>query len=215
MTNPIAIITGGEGDLAQALARELRAHSYEVLAPSRQELDVRFPDSVTSFFGAIERLDLLVNNAGVTRDALFPRQSEKDWDEVLKTNLTGAHLCSQAASRFFMRQLQGQIINLGSYSALNPPKGQTSYAAAKAGLIGLTKSYAKELGKRNVRVNCVLPGFLETKMTQSLTAETKEAALERHELKRFNTVSEASRFIAFLASTENISGQVFQLDSRV
>lgn len=214
MNQPLAIITGGEGDLAKYIATHLRQLHYRVETPGRSTLDVSRAGSVDSYFEKHETISLLINNAGVTSDSLFLRQSRTDRDRLLDVNLKGAHLCSQAASRAMMRNREGHIINLGSYSALNPPLGQTSYAAAKAGLIGLTKSYAKELGKRNIRVNCVLPGFLETKMTRDLSESAKAAALSKHTLRRFNTCEEAARFIAFLETSPHISGQVFQLDSR-
>lgn len=214
MSSRIAVITGGQGDLAQGIKGELESAGYLVHAPSRQELDVTDASAVAAFFESFERIDLLVNNAGITSNELLARQDPDDWGQVIDTNLKGAYLCSQAASLIMMRQRDGHIINIGSYSADHPPLGQTAYAAAKAGLVGLTKSFAKELGKRNLRINCVLPGFLETKMTAGLSAEAKEAALERHQLRRFNTIGEAARVITFIASTENISGQIFQLDSR-
>lgn len=196
------------------MSRHLQEAGYDVRTPGREDLDVRESDSVSSYFEPIEKLDLLINNAGITSDALLPRQTPEAWDDVLKTNLKGAHLCSQAVAPLMMRQRDGSIINIGSYSALHPPPGQTAYAASKAGLIGLTKSYAKELGKRNIRTNLVLPGFLDTKMTSSLSEAAREAALARHVLRRFNTIEEAARFVCFLAGTLHISGQVFQLDSR-
>ncbi|MEM6915705.1 MAG: SDR family oxidoreductase [Verrucomicrobiota bacterium] len=214
MSSRIAIITGGGGDLAGGIREALDHAGFEVFAPPRSELDVRQADGVEAYFASFERIDLLVNNAGVTRDALVSRQTEEEWNEIVEANLKGAFLCSQAAALTMMRQREGHIVNIGSYSAIHPPIGQTAYAAAKAGLIGLTKSFAKELGKRNIRVNCVLPGFLETKMTATLSDEARAAALARHQLGRFNTIEEASRFITFLASTQHISGQVFQLDSR-
>jgi len=214
LSSKIAVITGGNGDLASGIAVVLRAASYEVMTPSRVELDVRDSASVSRYFAALKRLDLLVNNAGITGDSLLARQSPSEWSDVIDTNLKGAYLCSQAAALIMMKQRDGHIVNIGSYSADHPPPGQTAYAAAKAGLVGLTKSFAKEFGKRNLRINCVLPGFLETKMTAGLSSEAKETALTRHQLRRFNTVKEASRFIAFLATTEHVSGQVFQLDSR-
>lgn len=214
MNRPVAILTGGRGDLASATRARLEESGYSVLAPGRDELDVRSTGSVEEWFAGIERLDLLVNNAGVTGDGLFARQGPDDWSEVIDTNLKGAHLCSRAAAAIMMRQRDGHIVQVGSYSAFHPPVGQTAYAASKAGLVGLTRSLARELGKRNIRVNCILPGFLETKMTAEVGEAAREAALERHRLGRFNTVDEAARFVVFLASTENISGQVFQLDSR-
>ncbi|HRQ90474.1 MAG TPA: SDR family NAD(P)-dependent oxidoreductase, partial [Bacteroidia bacterium] len=136
--------------------------------------------------------DILVNNAGTTSDALFARLPPEAWDRVLDTNLKGAFLCAKAAARIMVRQRRGHIVQIGSYSALHPPVGQTAYAASKAGLIGLTKSLAKELGPRNLRINCVLPGFLETRMTAGLPDAARVAALEKHALGRFNTVEDAA-----------------------
>lgn len=214
MSQRIAVITGGQGDLAEAISRQLVGSGYEVLSPGHTELDVLDPDSAKGFFDGLSRLDVLINNAGITGDALFVKQEEIERNSVLDTNLKGAHLCSQLAAGLMMKKRSGHIINIGSYSAIHPPTGQTAYAAAKAGIVGLTKSYAKEFGKRNLRVNCILPGFLETEMTANMSPTAVAAALERHQLGRFNTVEEAARFVSFLCSTENISGQVFQLDSR-
>lgn len=214
MSGPVVIITGGSGGLAGALARHWREAGARVHAPGRAELDVRSSGSVDRYFDAFERIDVLVNNAGITADRLFARLGEEDWDAVLETNLKGAFLCSRAAARRMIRQRDGSIIQIGSYSALHPPAGQTAYAASKAGLIGLTKSLAKELGPRNIRVNCVLPGFLETRMTAALSDEVRDAALARHALGRFNTVEDAALFIAMLGRLSHVSGQVFQLDSR-
>tara|TARA_R110002096_G_scaffold54517_15_gene140625 strand:- start:9990 stop:10643 length:654 start_codon:yes stop_codon:yes gene_type:complete len=213
---PVALITGGEGDLAQAISRQLDSSGWQVLAPGHRELDVSSRDSVRAYFDQQigGRIDLLVNNAGITQDRAFLKLSESNWDEVVDTNLKGAFLCSQTALRLMQKQRDGHIINIGSYSAINPPLGQANYASAKAGLFGLTKSLAKEVGKRNIRINCLLPGFLETKMTTGLPEKVIQQARENHALGRFNTCEEVARFVGFLASTENVSGQVFQLDSR-
>lgn len=200
--------------LAAAAAEEFLNHGCEVHCPGRNRLDVASAESVRSFFDGFSRIDVLVNNAGITGDSLFARLDETTWDRVVDTNLKGAHLCSQAVARTMWKQRNGHIVQVGSYSARNPPVGQAAYAASKAGLIGLAKSQAKELGSRNIRVNCVLPGFLETRMTARLSDEAREQALARHALGRFNTLREAARFIHFLSTTEHISGQVFQLDSR-
>ncbi len=214
--NPrIAIITGGEGDLARAIAKRLADDGMLVFAPGRKELDVSAAESVQKFFAPIERIDLLINNAAIRADAFCSSLTSQKWDEVMATNLRGAFLCSQAAAKKMMTQRNGQIVNIGSFAARIGNAGQTNYAAAKAGLVGLTQSMARELGKRNVRVNCVLPGFLETKFTAEMRAEFKEAALKMHELGRFNTVEEAARFIIFLNTMPHVSGQVFQLDSRI
>lgn len=182
--------------------------------PGREELDVRSTASVENFFDAVESLDVLINNAGITDNRILQRLESNEWDDVIDTNLKGAHLCSQAAALKMMRRRSGHIVNVGSYAALHPSIGQSAYAASKAGLIGLTKSYAREFGSRNIRVNCVLPGFLETRMTADLSDEVRAAALERHVLKRFNTTEEAAAFIHYLTTSAHISGQVFQLDSR-
>lgn len=212
---PVALVTGGEGDLARALAPALAEAGYEVRCPGRTELDVREEESVAAYFEELPRLDLLVNNAGVLRDRPHLRLGEEDWDEVVRTNLTGAFLCARAALRMMAVQRAGHLIHVSSRSAIRPPAGQANYAASKAGLIGLSQSIAREYGKRNIRSNCVLPGFLETRMTAGMAEEKVCRAREEHALGRFNTVEEAARFIAFLAGAEHVSGQVFQLDSRV
>ncbi|MGI8436877.1 MAG: SDR family NAD(P)-dependent oxidoreductase [Chthoniobacterales bacterium] len=215
MSESVAVITGGEGELARAIAEELRAGPMQVLAPGRDALDVASPESVKKFFDALERVDLLINNAGCRADVLCAKMTEAEWDEVVSTNLRGAFLCSQAAGLKMMRRRSGHIINIGSFSARFGNFGQSNYAAAKAGLIGLTQSIARELGKRNVRVNCVLPGFLETKFTADMPDDAKLRAQQLHELGKFNTAAEAARFIAFLDTMPFVSGQIFQLDSRI
>lgn len=215
LSHPVVIITGGAGDLASSIADAFRETGAEVFSPGREELDVRSTAVVDRYFERFERIDVLVNNAGITGDSLVARLDEAGWDAVLDTNLKGAFLCSRAAAKRMVEQRDGSIVQIGSYSALHPPIGQSAYATSKAGLIGLTKSLAKELGPRNIRVNCVLPGFLETRMTASLSVEARAAALARHALERFNTVEEAARFVQTLCSLHHVSGQVFQLDSRV
>jgi 3-oxoacyl-[acyl-carrier protein] reductase len=215
LSNPVIIITGGCGGLATSLAAAFRETGAEVFSPGREELDVRSSADAERYFKGFERIDVLINNAGITGDKLFARMEEADWDAVVDTNLKGAFLCTRAAARRMMIERDGSIIQIGSYSALNPPIGQSAYAASKAGLIGLTKSLAKELGPRNIRVNCVLPGFLETRLTTDLSEEARSAALARHALGRFNTVEDAASFIVTLTRLSHVSGQIFQLDSRV
>jgi 3-oxoacyl-[acyl-carrier protein] reductase len=211
-----ALITGGQGGLAAALIEAFTVAGYDVSSPGRVDLDVRSEASVNSYFaGRFPRLDLLVNNAGLTIDRPLARLSESDWDEILATNLRGAFLCSRAAARQMARARRGHIINIGSYSALKGPAGQAGYSAAKAGLAGLGQSLARELGPRNVRVNTVLPGFLETRMTRNLPQGVLERALEEHVLGRFNTPGDCARFLVALEAMEHVSGQVFQLDSRI
>jgi 3-oxoacyl-[acyl-carrier protein] reductase len=214
---PTAVITGGEGDLAKSIGVELKLVGFNVLAPGRAKLDVTDSASVKAFFASLKQIDLLVNNAGAFRDSTLLKMEEEAFDHVVDVNLKGAFLVSQAAVKIMSKQHHGHIVNVGSYSALSGPAGQANYAAAKAGLIGLTQSLAKEYGARNIRVNCVLPGFLETKMTRHLLAHEawREQLLSLHALGRVNTPEDAARFIAFLHSMPNVSGQVFQLDSRV
>jgi NAD(P)-dependent dehydrogenase (short-subunit alcohol dehydrogenase family) len=212
-----AVITGGAGDLAQVIAAELQSAGYAVLTPGREELDVTSSDSVRRYFASLPGLDLLINNAGVCRDVSLAKMTEAEFDHVIDVNLKGAFLVSQAAVKLMSKQRHGHIVNIGSYSALSGPAGQANYAAAKAGLIGFTQSIAKEYGARNVRANCVLPGFLETKMTRHLLEDAawRESLLSQHALGRVNTAQDVARFIVFLHTMENVSGQVFQLDSRV
>ncbi|WP_395753558.1 SDR family oxidoreductase [Prosthecobacter sp.] len=215
--SPTALITGGEGDLARGIRAELEHAGFTVLSPGRDALDVTSAHSVRACISALTRLDLLINNAGICHDVSVAKMTEHQFDQVLDVNLKGAFLVSQAAVKLMSKQRHGHIVNIGSYSALRGPAGQGNYAAAKAGLIGLTQSTAKEYGLRNIRANCILPGFLETKMTRHLLADAawRGNLLGQHALGRLNTPHEVARFIAFLHSMENISGQVFQLDSRV
>ncbi len=217
----LALVTGGEGALGGAIASELRHRGFEVLAPGRGELDVASAESVDRYFSGrgealAERLELLVNNAGIRRDRVVVKMREADWDEVLRVNLRGTFLCSRAAMRHFVRRRSGHIVNVGSYSGAAGPAGQGNYAAAKAGLVALTRSLAKEGGRRGVRANCILPGWMETRFTEGVAAAAREAALESHSLGRLNTPPEAARFIAFLhLEMGAVSGQVMQLDSRI
>lgn len=214
-----ALITGGEGGLARNLRETLLASGRfdEVLAPGRAELDVTRAEEIRDYFTGIDRLDLLINNAGTLRDSPMLKLSEGDWDAVQSTNLRGAFLCAREAIRLMFRARTGHIVNVGSFSALRPPPGQAAYAAAKAGLIGLTQALAEEVGKRGVRVNCVLPGFLEdTGMTRDLPPEIIERARQDHILGRFNSPEDVAAFIDFLDGRLGaVSGQVFQLDSRL
>lgn len=178
-------------------------------------MDVTSTVAVTALYSTLGPLDLLINNAGVIADSPMMLAKPSQWNNVLAVNLDGAFRCSRAALKIMVKQRRGHIINIGSFAALNGTEGQSSYAAAKAGLIALTQSVATEYGPRNVRCNCVLPGFLETRMTRAVLARRREEVLASHALGRLNNVEDAARFIVQLDSFEHISGQVFQLDSRV
>lgn len=212
-----ALITGGEGDLAKAVRGLLESDGWTVLAPGRAELDVASAESVGAFFGSVTSLDLLINNAGVIADGPLVQMSEEDFERVLDVCLKGAFLCSQKAMWLMAKKRIGHILNIGSFAALYGTAGQANYAAAKAGLIGLTKSTAAEYGAKNVRCNCVLPGLLDTKMTQHLMSDAakKDELTNSHLLRKLNTAEDAARFIVFLDTMKGVSGQVFQLDSRI
>jgi 3-oxoacyl-[acyl-carrier protein] reductase len=168
-------------------------------------------EDVEKAFGSI---DILVNNAGITRDNLVMRLKDDDWDAVQNANLRGAFAAIRAASRGMMKKRTGRIINIASIVGLIGNKGQANYAASKAGLIALTKSVAKELGSRNILVNAVAPGFIETEMTAAMTKEAREALGQQIALERLGTVQDVAAMVAFLASdlASYITGQVFVVD---
>lgn len=210
------LITGGEGGVGRACRELFEAAGWEVLAPGRALLDVSCGVSISAFFTTAGEIDLLLCNAGVTDDSLLVKMSEAQWDNALEVNLKGAFRCARAVSKNMLRRHAGHVVFVSSYSAFHPPAGQANYAAAKAGLVGLGKSLAAEWGVRGVRVNVVVPGFLETKMTQSVADTAREVALSKHVLGRFNQPQRVAKFIHFLEEEMPFtSGQVFNLDSRV
>lgn len=166
---------------------------------------------VTDDFG---RLDILVNNAGITRDGLLMKMSEEDYDTVLDTNLKGTFHCIRFAARQMLRQRGGRIINLSSVSGILGNAGQANYSASKAGVIGLTKSAARELASRGITVNAVAPGFIETEMTAVLSEEVKKASAAQIPLGHFGKPEDIAKTVAFLASDDAayITGQVIQVD---
>jgi 3-oxoacyl-[acyl-carrier protein] reductase len=168
-------------------------------------------ESIIKEFG---RLDILVNNAGITRDGLLLRMSEEDWDKVLVTNLKSVFNFTKAACRQMMAQRAGKIINIASVVGISGNAGQANYAASKAGIIGFTKSIAKELGSRNIQVNAVAPGFVDTPMTEALSANQKKAMTDFIPLKRAAKPEEIAALVRFLASPEAdyITGQVIAID---
>jgi 3-oxoacyl-[acyl-carrier protein] reductase len=160
------------------------------------------------------RLDILVNNAGITRDNLIMRMKEEDWDLVLAVNLKGAYNCIKAVSRPMIKQRSGRIINISSVVGVMGNAGQANYVASKAGLIGLTKTVARELASRNITVNAVAPGFITTEMTEALSEKTKELMLAQIPLNRFGTPEEVADAVAFLVSegAAYITGQVIHVN---
>lgn len=160
------------------------------------------------------RIDVLVNNAGITRDALLVRMKEEDWDAVINVNLKGVFNVTQMVVPYMIKQRNGSIVNVSSVVGIFGNPGQTNYAASKAGVIGMTKTWAKELAGRNIRVNAVAPGFIETPMTEKLPEKAREAALSRIPLGRFGKPEEVAQVILFLASDESsyVTGQVIGID---
>ena len=168
-------------------------------------------DAAVQAFG---RIDILVNNAGITRDGLLMMMKDEDFDAVINANLKGTFLCMKAVSRLMMRQRYGRIVNLSSVVGLRGNAGQVNYAASKAGVVGLTKSLAKELASRNVTVNAVAPGFIETDMTAAMPEAAKTATLGSIPMQRLGAAGDVARAVAFLASDEAayITGQVLAVD---
>ncbi len=161
------------------------------------------------------RIDVLVNNAGLTRDGIVIRMSEKDWDEVIGTNLTGSFNCIRAASQIMSGQRSGHIISIASIVGMQGREGQANYAASKAGLVGLTRACARELGCFNIKVNVVLPGYLPTDMGREISQEVLDRVLKQNVLGRISDQQEVASFVYNLSHMEHVSGQLFNLDSRI
>ena len=240
LKDKVAVVTGASCGIGRAIAMELARRwakvvvNYKTSAGAAEEVvsaiqgaggeaiavkaDVSKLDEaqalIKSATDAFGRLDILVNNAGVTRDMLLAMMKEEDWDAVLATNLKSAFNCCKAALRPMMRQRYGRIVNITSVAGVAGNPGQTNYAASKAGLIGFTKSLAKEIGARQITVNAVAPGFVETELTMDLPADLKEAAIKATPLGRWGTAEEMAYAVAFLASDEAafITGQTLSVD---
>lgn len=209
------VVTGGEGGLGQALVSGFGPPSWRVSAPGRHQLDVTDRGSIETFFKS-SPLDLLVCAAGIVRDAPLARLGEDAWDEVVAVNYRGAAACAAAVLPGMVARGTGHIVFMASFSAVRPPLGQVAYATAKAALLGLSEALARDYGCHGIRVNVILPGFLETPMTAGVSARRKTQVLADHCLGRFNTPAAVARFIRFLhEELPHTSGQVFQLDSRV
>jgi 3-oxoacyl-[acyl-carrier protein] reductase len=210
----VAVAARNEGNLA-ALVEEIAAKSGEAFAV---KLDVADAEQIKAVFKAVlerfGKLDILVNNAAITRDGLAMRMKQEDWEVVLRTNLTGAHLCTQQALATMMRARAGRIINIASVVARTGNPGQANYVAAKAGLIGLTRAIAMEIASRNITVNAVAPGFIETPMTDVLSDKVKEELKTRIPLGRMGTARDVAAAIVFLASDEAgyITGHVLDVN---
>ena len=239
LANQTAIVTGASRGIGKAIALTLAREGCNIAGVARSEesansvaaevraLGVKFfgygvdissslavnecVEKVQQEFGGV---NILVNNAGITRDTLLMRMSDEDWDMVLQTNLKGAFNWTRAVTRPMMKARKGKIINVGSVIGLHGNAGQANYAAAKAGLIGFTKSVAKELASRNINCNVICPGFIQTDMTAVLADELKQKLLDQIPLKRLGDANDVAELALFLAanSADYITGQVFTVD---
>ena len=209
------VITGRKQDACDAVAAEIEAHGGKALGVAT---DVTSPEArenlVKKTVEKFGRVDILVNNAGITRDNLILRLTEEDFDAVLDANLKGAFLCCKEAARRMVRQRYGRIVNLSSVVALRGNAGQTNYAASKAGLIGLTKSLARELASRNVTVNAVAPGFIETDMTAALPEAVRAEMAKGIPAGRAGSPEDVANAVAFFTAEQSryLTGQVLCVD---
>jgi len=239
LENQIAVVTGAGRGIGRAIALKFASEGADVVCVSRTAensekvagevralgrkawalaVDVSDAAAVTAeaekILGECGKVDILINNAGVTRDGLLMRMSDADWDAVLNTNLKGAFLFTKAFTRSFVKQRSGRIINVASIIGLIGNAGQANYAASKAGLIGFTQSIAKELGSRNITVNALAPGFIETDMTAALSPELKTELLKKIPLNSLGQTEDIENAALFLASpaARYITGQVLTVD---
>ena len=234
-----AFVTGGSRGIGKSIALDLgkkfhvvvgysvsnekaKEVSDEILnnggSSSTVQINISESDSVDKAFSSIEKdhtsVDVLVNNAGITKDNIMPRMKEDEWLEVIQTNLTGSFYTSQRAIKLMMKNKWGRIIFISSVVGISGNQGQANYAASKAGLIGLAKSISKELGSRNITSNVVAPGYIETDMTSFLDDQNKENIIEQLSIKRIGKPEDISNVVSFLCNEESeyITGQVIPVD---
>lgn len=240
LTGKVALVTGGSRGIGRAICIELaklgakvavnyaanenaanevveicKSYQTEAIAIKADVSDaVESGNLIKNVVDNFGRIDILVNNAGITRDNLILRMNEEDFDAVINTNLKSTFLCSKHTAKIMLKQRSGRIINISSVVGIGGNAGQVNYAASKAGVIGLTKSLAKELASRNVTVNAVAPGFIETDMTKALSEDSADSLLQQIPLKRLGAAKDVADAVAFLAgeSAGYITGQVLSVD---
>ena len=240
LKDKVAVITGSGRGIGKAIALKLAENGANIVIndipgsdyadETKKEIealgvkamvvrgDVRSKDDVENLINTtvetFGKIDILVNNAGITKDGLMIRMSEEDWDTVLDINLKGAFNCIKAAARPMMKQRSGSIINIASVVGVMGNAGQANYTASKAGLIGLTKTVAKEFSSRNIRANAVAPGFIESHMTDMLTDEVKAKYFDAIPLSRFGKTEDVAKAVLFLASdlSSYVTGQTINVD---
>ncbi|MFS0637445.1 3-oxoacyl-[acyl-carrier-protein] reductase [Mesobacillus foraminis] len=211
----VAINYAGSEAKAAEVAEEIKAMGREAIVI---QADVSNPDAVDAMvketIEVFGKLDILVNNAGITKDNLLMRMKESDWDDVININLKGVFLCTKAVTRQMMKQRSGRIINISSIVGVSGNAGQANYVAAKAGVIGLTKTTAKELATRGITVNAVAPGFITTDMTDKLNDDTKAEMLKQIPLGKLGEPGDVAKTVAFLASEDSryMTGQTLHVD---
>jgi 3-oxoacyl-[acyl-carrier protein] reductase len=200
--------------LAARTIEKLEAAAAEIPGSSWVQIDMTSPDSIKEAFAKAGKIDILVNNAAITKDGLALRMKKDDWDSVLATNLTGAFLAMQQVLQPMMKERWGRIINISSIVGETGNPGQANYVASKAGLIGLTKSLAQEIASRNITVNAIAPGFIETDMTAALSEEMKNNMLSHIPLRRFGKAEDIAAAVKFLAGDDAgyITGAVLNVN---
>tara|TARA_Y100000588_G_C14231940_1_gene915653 strand:- start:301 stop:1029 length:729 start_codon:yes stop_codon:yes gene_type:complete len=237
-----ALVTGGSRGIGRAIALDL-SKSFNIIVgyssskdsgeevaseivksggkATALEIDVTNAESIENAFTTIEKeyggVDVLVNNAGITKDNILPRLKEDDWTDVIDTNLSGSFRTSQRAIKHMMKSKWGRIVYISSIVGMMGNQGQANYAASKAGLIGLSKSIAKEMGSRNITSNVIAPGYIDTDMTAFLTDEQKENIIEQLSIKRIGKPEDIANIVSFLCSDESeyITGQVISVDGGI
>lgn len=211
----VVVNYSGSKEKAEAVANEIQenggtAKVVQANVANSDDVSALMKETIDTF----GRIDILVNNAGITRDNLLMRMKEDDWDAVMNTNLKGVFLCTKAVSRQMMKQRAGRIVNIASIVGVSGNAGQANYVAAKAGVIGLTKTSAKELAARNIYVNAVAPGFIDTEMTEELPEDIKEQMLGQIPLAKLGNPEDVAKVVAFLASDDAsyMTGQTLHVD---